>query len=145
MTTELSTMPLRVLDATDADVPEMIRMDNMVYKGSSGESLFYPNGRSPEVLALQERYVLEEMREDPSVRNIKVIDTDDDNDKPIAFARWRLYHGDNSRYLNAIPSSRTAVPGADPAGLAMWNGTVRRRRIEHIGRTPHCCRVQSAF
>lgn len=132
-------MPLKVVDATDADGPVMIRIENAAYKGSAGESLFYPNGRSLETLALQERNVLKEMREDPSVRSIKVIDTDDD-DKPIAFARWHLNHGSNAQYLNPIPKSKAAMPGADPAGLAMWNGIVRKRRIEHIGRRPHCCR-----
>lgn len=131
-------MILKVEDATDADVPIMMHIDNAAYEGSAGLSLLYPNGRSPDTLALQERNVLEEMREDPSVRNIKVISTDDDSEKLIAFARWRLYHGSNLQYLNAIPSGKPAMPEADPAGLAMWNDMVRKRRIEHIGRTPHC-------
>ena len=133
-------MPLKVVDATDADVPMMIQIENAALKGSVGESLFYPNERSPETLALQEEEMLKEMREDPCVRNIKVIDTDDDN-KPIAFARWRLYYGSNAQCLNNIPSGKTATPGADPAGLAMWNNVVRKRRMEHINRTPHCCRA----
>ena len=132
-------MLLKVVDATDADVPVMINIENAAYKGSVGESLFYPNGRSPETLALQENNVLKEMREDPSVQNIKVIDTGD-NDKPIAFARWHLYYGGNKQYLNTIPKCKAATPEADPAGLAMWNTIVRKRRIEHIGRMAHCCR-----
>ena len=137
------TMPLKVVDATHADVAAMIRIENAAYKGSACKRFFYPDGRSLDILALQERDVLEEMREDPNVRNIKVISTDDGDKQPIAFARWRLYHGDNSRFLSAIPSSKTAVRGADPAGLAMWNNIVRKRRIEHIGKMPHCCRGYS--
>lgn len=130
-------MPLNVANATEADIPEIIRIDNAAYKGSMGESLFFPNQRSPEILDLQEKHVLKEAREDPSVRNVKVIDTDH-NDKPIAFARWHLYYGDKLRYLNAHPSQKAAEPGADPAGLAMWEDIVRKKRIEYIGKTSHC-------
>ena len=132
-------MPLNVVDATEADVPEMIQIENAAYKGSMGESLFFPSQRSPAILDFQEKHALQEAREDPSVRNIKVIDTDHD-DKAIACARWYLYYGENLQYLNADPSRKAAKPGADPAGLAMWNDIVRKKRIEYIGGKPHCCR-----
>ena len=132
-------MPLKVVDATEADAQEMMHIENAAYKGSMGESLFYPNQRSLEILDLQEKHVLEEAREDPSVRNIKVIDTDQ-NDKPIAFARWHFYYEDNAQCSDAGSSRKSAMPGANPAGLALWNDIVRKRRIEFIGRMPHCCR-----
>ena len=131
-------MPLHVVDVTKADIPAMIRIENEAYKGSMVESILFPNGRSVEILDLQEKRALQEAREDPSVRNVKVIDTDHDN-KAIAFARWRLYYGENLQYLNADPSRGAARPGANAAGQAMWNDLVRKKRIEYIGRKPHCC------
>ena len=132
-------MPLRVVDANEADVQESMRVDAAAYRGSIYERLFFPNGRSPEMLDLQARDLLKKAQEDPSMRNIKVIDTDD-SDKPIAFARWYFYHGNNVQYIPVDSNSKGVVSGTDPAGLAVWNDVVRKRRIEYIGNRPHYCK-----
>lgn len=132
-------MPLKVVDATGADFPEMMRIDQEAYKGSPVSSLFFPHGRTPEVLDLQQKDLLKQAQEDRSVRNIKVIDTDH-NDEPIAFARWHLLYGDNAQNARGDSNKKFTIPGGDQANLAMWNDSVRKRRVEYIGRTPHCCR-----
>ena len=131
-------MPLQIVDATEDDISEMMRMDREAYTGSMAEKLFFPHGWSDEVLELQGEGILKPAREDPTVRNIKVIDTDH-NDEVIAFARWNFYFGDNARYIKTNVHSKGGIIGADPAALAMWNTTVRKKRIETIGLTPHCC------
>lgn len=136
--TQIFKMPLVIVDATEDDFPEMMRIDNEAYKTSVFGNLLFPQGRSLELLELQGLGMLKQAQEDPTVRNIKVIDTDH-NDEPIAFARWHFYFGDNAQYIQADPDRRAAIPGADPAVLAFWTETVRRKRIEHIGRTSHCC------
>ena len=131
-------MPLKIVNASEDDIPEMMRIDNEAHHGSMAVRVFYPNGRSKELLRLQGEDSLKQVREDASVRNIKVIDTDYD-DEAIAFARWHFYFGENVRYINTDVHSTSGLVGADPAGSALWNETVRSKRIEHIGGTPHCC------
>lgn len=131
-------MPLKMVEATVVDIAEMIRIEHAAFKGSVRERMLFPHGRDTEALDLQVNNILEEMRVDPSVRNIKVIDTDHD-DRSIAYARWHLYFGDNEQYIRAGSSRATAIAGADPAGQAMWNDVVRVRRHEYIGGKPHCC------
>ena len=131
-------MSLKVVEATEADVAEMIWIEHAAYKGSIGERLLFPHGRNVETLDLQINDILEEMREDPTVRNIKVIDADC-GDRSIAYARWHFYFGDSEQHKCAGSSRAAAIPGADPAGQAMWNDVVRARRHEYIWGKPHFC------
>ena len=133
-------MTLKVVDATETDIPEMIRMELSAYKESLGENLLFPQGRSPEMLQSLAENLLKAAREDPSVKNIKVIDLDNHH-RPIAFARWHLYIGENVQHSRTDTSQGAAIPGADPIGLAIWNDVVRKRRYEHIGTVQHCCKV----
>jgi hypothetical protein len=83
-------MPLIIVDATEHDIPEMMRIDNEAYSTSVGSNIPCPNGRSAEALKAQGEDVVKLAREDPTVQNLKVFDTDN-GDTPIAFARWYIY------------------------------------------------------
>ncbi len=131
-------MPLMTVDATEDVIPEMMRIEDAAPQGSMVEKVLFPDGRSPELLEIHGQGNLKQAREHHSVRNIKVIDTDHE-DEVIAFIRWQIYFGEKTQYIKTNMHSTSGQLGADPADMALWNRTVRRKRIEPIGSTPHCC------
>lgn len=134
----MDNMPLKILDATEEDIAEMMCIDQEAYKGSITSRVLFCNGRSTETLKIQGERVIKSAREDASIRDVKIIDTDN-KDNSIAFAGWPFHVRDNVRCIQTDSNKRGAIAGADPKVMELWHGTIRRKRIEYIGRTPHCC------
>ena len=133
-------MPLKVELATAEDFPAIVKIESEAYRPSKTAAIFFPNGRSPESLRIGAETQLKQAREDPSVRNVKVIDTDR-GDELVACARWFLYYGDNAQYIQTDLNKKNPIPGEDTDAMRAISQVFKLKRVNHIGKVPHCCKT----
>ncbi|KAI1436764.1 acyl-CoA N-acyltransferase [Xylaria sp. CBS 124048] len=132
-------MPLELHPATEADAERAAAIEKEAYASDLFMPILFP-GPFPEPQAGQKDWRVEELqgviREDPSVRWLKVIDTDikpdEANSQMIGFAQWNINDGSQPP-----PKPRTFGVGANVAACkeasALLQTTRRsRQQTKHV-------------
>ncbi|KAI1436827.1 acyl-CoA N-acyltransferase [Xylaria sp. CBS 124048] len=129
-------MPLQVLPANEADAERAAQIENDAYAGDPFCPFLAP-GPFPELPFGQKNPRIEELtrslRESPSVRWFKVVDTDitpsEDNQQMIGFAQWNINDGSHL----PLEARRSYGPGTNLEAceaLYGWLRAVRNERLE---------------
>jgi hypothetical protein len=131
-------MPLVVQPATEADAPRAAEIERLAYAPNPFNKFLFPgpfpepeSGRNPRA-----EEMIKVLQEDPSVRWLKVVDTDieptEDNAQMIAFGQWNLKDG---RQIPEKP--RTWGPGCNAEACDALFGGLAQLRAKHFGDKKH--------
>ncbi|KAI0155094.1 acyl-CoA N-acyltransferase [Xylariaceae sp. FL1272] len=87
-------MPLQVLLADEFDAPRVAQIEHAAYADKPMDKVLFPGIPPEEAIASRTAGLAKELREDPTVRWIKVVDNsipkDDSNEQLIGFAQWNF-------------------------------------------------------
>lgn len=131
-------MPLILQPATEADAVRGAQIEKAAYASNPFNSTLFP-GPFPEPASGQNPRA-EEMtrlrRDDPSVRWLKVVDTDlgatEDNSQMIGFAQWNINDG------SELPlQRRTFGPGCNVEACEALFGGLYELRVKHYTSVKH--------
>ncbi|KAI0193198.1 acetyltransferase [Xylaria flabelliformis] len=129
-------MPLILQIATEADAPRAAVIEKAAYGPSPFDKLLFP-GPFPEPEPgrnFRAEEMAKELREDSSVRWLKVVDTDieptEDNKQMIGFAQWNFKDG-----TKPPPPPRNFGPGCNAEACdALFGGLYKMRVKYHSGK-----------
>lgn len=145
-------MPLILQPATEADAVRAAQIEKAAYASNPFNSILFPgpfpeptpgqNPRAEEMVRLR--------RDDPSVRWLKVVDTDidatEDNAQMIGFAQWNINDGSELRLQR-----RTFGPGCNVEACEALFGGLYELRLKHYTSVKHvrtfsrCCPAPRGF
>ncbi|KAI0448525.1 acyl-CoA N-acyltransferase [Xylaria acuta] len=125
-------MPLILQVATEADAPRAAAIGRAAYAPNPFDKVLFPGpfpepepGRNPRA-----EEMAKELREDSSVRWLKVVDTDieptEDNKQMIGFAQWNVKDGSQPP-----PGSRPFGPGCNVEACEALFGGLYKLRVKH--------------
>ncbi|KAI1190086.1 acyl-CoA N-acyltransferase [Nemania serpens] len=131
-------MPLILQPATEADAVRAAQIEKAAYASNPFNSILFPgpfpeptpgqNPRAEEMVRLR--------RDDPSVRWLKVVDTDidatEDNAQMIGFAQWNINDGSELRLQR-----RTFGPGCNVEACEALFGGLYELRLKHYTSVKH--------
>ncbi|KAI0396637.1 acyl-CoA N-acyltransferase [Xylariaceae sp. FL0594] len=131
-------MPLVLQPATEADAPRAAQIESLAYRPSPFNKYLFPGpfpepepGRNPRA-----EEMIEILRNDPSIRWLKVVDTDidptEDNAQMVAFGQWHLKDG-----REAPEASRAWGPGCNAEACEALFGGMAQLRREYYGDQKH--------
>ncbi|KAI0103724.1 acyl-CoA N-acyltransferase [Nemania sp. FL0031] len=131
-------MPLVLQPATEADAVRAAQIEREAYAPNPFNPVLFPGpfpeppaGRNPRA-----EEMAKQLREDPSTRWLKVVDTDleetDDNKQMIGFAQWNINDGSQ-------PSQppRGFGPGCNVEACEALFGGLHKLRAKHYGSVKH--------
>lgn len=86
-------MPLEVAVCSESDLAHCVDVENRAFNhDSKGESILFPGPFPPNNVEIQVNAKTKELKENPSVVWLKVVDTDAANPtQGIAYAKWYFY------------------------------------------------------
>ena len=85
-------MALKVLPCTKADLLRIVQVEQAAWADDPFTPILFPGPFPEEILEFRIQEMAREIDEDPTVRWLKVIDTEQSNDNEgIAFAKWHVY------------------------------------------------------
>lgn len=139
-------MPLILQPATEADAPRAAAIEREAYAPNPFNPVLFPGpfpapppGENPRAAEMAKP-----LREDPSTRWLKVVDTDiaptDDNAQMIGFAQWHINDGSQ---LPAGP--RTFGPGCNAEACEALFGGLANMRAKHYGDAHHVRKFLTTF
>ncbi|KAI0442107.1 acyl-CoA N-acyltransferase [Xylaria telfairii] len=125
-------MPLILQQATEADAPRAAVVEKAAYAPNPFDKVLFPGpfpepepGRNPRA-----EEMAKEFREDPTVRWLKVVDTDieptEDNKQMIGFAQWNIRDD-----LKPFPGPRNFGPGCNVEACDAIFGGLYKLRVKH--------------
>ncbi|KAK0384754.1 hypothetical protein NLU13_7232 [Sarocladium strictum] len=122
--------PFSVFPATEADAASSIAVENAAFSGGALDGILFP-GPFPDEDSGETRpaQLAREVREDPSMRFMKVVDTE--SGEPIAFARWLVNDA------NWEPKERAFGPGANQEACEILFGQMAKAHKERWIGKPH--------
>lgn len=122
-------MTLKVLPATEADLPRNAIIEAQAYAGSRLSPYLFPGPHTGDSSAGIQR-LAEPLRNDPACRCAKVIDTDlPEDEQMIAFSYWYFWEAPPK---HDSPSSDRG-PGSNPEACEAFFGGMDRIRLEMMG------------
>jgi ribosomal protein S18 acetylase RimI-like enzyme len=129
-------MPLKLLPMQASDIDAWARLNYFTFRQTIGR-VMWTHDPSEETFALLAQDRLKELQT-PNTVHHKIVDTDTDPEKPIAFASWQIFRTElTQEELDAHCAMPTMYPGRNKeAILAFWSGLFGSRD-EVIGARPH--------
>ncbi|KAJ9132142.1 hypothetical protein NKR23_g11399 [Pleurostoma richardsiae] len=126
-------MPLRLFPAAESDAPRAAELEHAAYSPSPFNKVLFPGPFPPEALGHRAAGLAEELKNDPTVVWLKVVDTDiEGDDKMIAFAKWHIYESPSE------PSKpRTFGPGCNVEACEELFGGLARMKQQWVGSRSH--------
>ncbi|KAI1390261.1 acyl-CoA N-acyltransferase [Hypoxylon trugodes] len=86
-------MPLELQPATEADARRSAQIEHEAYAPNPNNKILFPGPFPPNILDLRAGQLAAELKQDPTTRWLKIIDTDlpADGEQMVAFAKWHVY------------------------------------------------------
>ncbi|KAF6834463.1 hypothetical protein CPLU01_04928 [Colletotrichum plurivorum] len=101
-------MVIEILPATEADCPRLVQIDKTAFEAASDsafEHVLFPPSGTDDASAAKEAIFARTMREDPSARFIKAVDTELSGDAAVVgWAKWHVWDGE--RGMPPAPAER---------------------------------------
>ncbi|KAI1093698.1 acyl-CoA N-acyltransferase [Rostrohypoxylon terebratum] len=85
-------MPLELQQATEADAHRSTEIDRAAHANNKFNPILFPGPHPPDALDHRAKGLVGELKNDPTVRWSKVVDTDlPEGEQMIAFSKWHIY------------------------------------------------------
>lgn len=146
-------MPLIVQPAEDSDATRIAEIERLAYADSALTPILFPGPFPPDALAMRAEGLIAQRQADPTIRWLKVVDTD--TNELIAFAKWNIINmptpwtqssqssqqtqeTQQQQQQEPNKSSRQFGPGCNVEACEEFFGGIHRRRDELVG-GKECC------
>ncbi|ETS87966.1 hypothetical protein PFICI_01794 [Pestalotiopsis fici W106-1] len=125
-------MPLVVQPATEADVPRAVEIEAAAYGPNQFTPILFPGPMPANALEERAAFFVKGLREDPTTRWHKVVDTDlDGQEQTVAVVKWHIF----TEKPQFTP--RAAVQGCNLEACDLVFGGLQRQRARILGDTSY--------
>ena len=124
-------MPLVLQEAVEADAPRIVEIERLAYASSPLSPILFPGPFPPEVTNQRAEAMIKQLREDPTIRWLKIVDTE--TGEIASFAKWNIIE----KPKESAPS-RQFGPGCNVEACEEFFGGIHRKRAELMADKPHC-------
>ncbi|OCT48602.1 putative GNAT family acetyltransferase [Cladophialophora carrionii] len=114
-------MPLVLQEAVEADTPRIVEVERLAYASNPLSPILFPGPFPPEAAAQRAEGMIKQLREDPTVRWVKAVDTD--TGELAAFAKWEIIE----KPKVPVPG-RSFGPGCNIEACEEYFGGIHRKR-----------------
>lgn len=125
-------MPLVLEPAVEADAPRIVEIERLAYASNPLTPILFPGPFPPEATENRAEGLIKQFREDPTVRWIKVVDTE--TNELAAFAKWEIIDGPKETVR-----TRQFGPGCNVEACEEFFGGIHRKREQLMGGKAYCC------
>lgn len=127
-------MPLEVENATEADARRAVEIEAIAYGPSPFSAILFPGPMPDNAGDERAEFLARELRDDPTTRWNKVIDTDlKGGQNMVAFCKWHVYTE------TPEPKHREFGQGCNEEACQMLFGRLQKQSIRVVGNTPYIC------
>lgn len=133
-------MPLALANGTPEDVARFVELEVLAMGPSPLIAVLFPRSTETAIQAKFAEQMRTDMREDMTVRFMKVIDTDNDGEI-VAFAKWNVYIKERPRSEWDTPVSTDFGAEANQEACTAFFGKVFSERKRLLQGKPHCCEL----
>jgi hypothetical protein len=131
-------MPLVLQEAIEADAPRIVEIERLAYASNPMSPVLFPGPFPPDAAKDRAEGMVKQLREDPTVRWRKVVDTE--TGEIAAFAKWNIIETPKP-----LPRGRQFGPGCNVEACEEFFGGIHQKRTELMGEKAHCCRMNPAL
>ncbi|RYP76180.1 hypothetical protein DL771_002004 [Monosporascus sp. 5C6A] len=125
-------MPLELRSATQEDALRAAEIEALAFAPSAFNSVLFPGPFPPDANEARAAELIQQLREDATMRWLKVVDTDLEGEPMVSFAKWHVYP---EKPPPARP--RTFGPGSNPQACEMLFGGIDKLRSRLMGERPY--------
>ncbi|EXJ70812.1 uncharacterized protein A1O5_05802 [Cladophialophora psammophila CBS 110553] len=117
--------------ADEADAPRIVEIERLAYASNPLNPILFPGPFPPEATAARAEGLVKQLHEDPTVRWMKVLDTE--TGEVAAFAKWNIIKEPRER-----SRARQFGPGCNVEACEEFFGGIHRKRNELMGGKAYC-------
>lgn len=129
-------MPLSVLPCNTSDIEHAVRVEQKAFDKDPFNPIFFPGPFPEDGKKARIDNFIKDMQEDPTVRWVKVVDTDSPNpSEGIAYALWQMYF---DKKLDVGPPGPFSV-GCNVELCEVYFGELADIRRKIVGGTNCAC------
>lgn len=125
-------MPLVLQPAVDADAMRIAEIERLAFASNRLSPVLFPGPFPPDAAEKRAASLVTQRREDPTVRWMKVVDTE--TDELCAFAKWDIMETPKE-----VRRTRQFGPGCNLEACEEFFGGIGRKRSELMGGKAYCC------